>query len=208
MIFFQLFDHIASCLAMFMEEHDLKDREKLPLGFTFSFPCKQEGLTHAKLVNWTKGFNASNVEGKDVVGLLREACKRRGVCLKKFLLALRNLYFQDIDIDVVAVLNDTTGTMMACAFKENSCNIGVIAGTGSNACYMEKLEKVPKLEGEIDPNDGDPAEVDFKVKIDTKIQMCINTEWGAFGDDGSMEFIRTKYDKIIDERSINKGQQL
>jgi hexokinase len=158
----------------------LKDREKLPLGFTFSFPCKQEGLTHAKLVNWTKGFKASGVEGQDVVGMLREACIRRG----------------DIDIDVVAVLNDTVGTMMACAFKENSCNIGVIAGTGSNACYMEKLDKIPKLQGEVDPNDGDPAE------------MCINTEWGAFGDDGSLEFIRTKYDRVIDERSINKGQQL
>jgi hexokinase len=70
-----------------MEEHNLKDAIRLPLGFTFSFPCKQEGLTHAKLVTWTKGFKASGVEGKDVVGMLREACHRRG----------------DIDIDVVAV---------------------------------------------------------------------------------------------------------
>ena len=43
----QLFDHIADCLHLFVEEHDLKDA-KLPLGFTFSFPCKQEGLAKVK----------------------------------------------------------------------------------------------------------------------------------------------------------------
>jgi hexokinase len=54
---------------------------KLPLGFTFSFPCKQEGLTKARLVSWTKGFNCSGVEGEDVVQLLREAIKRRSVSI-------------------------------------------------------------------------------------------------------------------------------
>ena len=39
----ELFDHIASCLADFVEDFELKG-EQLPLGFTFSFPCKQEGL--------------------------------------------------------------------------------------------------------------------------------------------------------------------
>jgi hexokinase len=31
----------------------------LPLGFTFSFPCEQEGLAKANLVKWTKGFHCS-----------------------------------------------------------------------------------------------------------------------------------------------------
>lgn len=62
---------------------------KLPLGFTFSFPCSQEGLTAARLVQWTKGFRCSGVEGQDVVELLRAALKRRN----------------DVDIDVTAVVN-------------------------------------------------------------------------------------------------------
>ena len=49
------------------------DVEKLPLGFTFSFPCSQEGLTKARLATWTKGFKCAGVEGEDVVQLLREA---------------------------------------------------------------------------------------------------------------------------------------
>jgi hexokinase len=47
------------------------DVEKLPLGFTFSFPCSQEGLTKARLTTWTKGFKCAGVEGEDVVRLLK-----------------------------------------------------------------------------------------------------------------------------------------
>jgi hexokinase len=44
-----------------------------PLGFTFSFPCKQEGLASARLTAWTKGFNCSGVVNEDVVKLLQDA---------------------------------------------------------------------------------------------------------------------------------------
>ena len=43
---------------------------------------------------------------------------------------------------------------MACAHKENSCQIGVIVGTGTNACYMEKLVRCPKLKNVVDIRDG------------------------------------------------------
>lgn len=55
--------------------------EKLPLGFTFSFPLAQRGLTKGVLERWTKGFNCSNVVGNDVVQLLKDAIERRGVGL-------------------------------------------------------------------------------------------------------------------------------
>jgi len=181
----QLFDHIAECLAHFMERRDVK-QYCLPLGFTFSFPCRQEGLTKAKLVRWTKGFRCIGVEGADVVELLREAIKRR----------------RDIDIDVMAVLNDTTGTLMSCAHKKRDCAIGLIIGTGSNACYMETLDRIETcshltnrpLPGQCEDTDPD--------------QMIINTEWGAFGDNGVLNFIRTKWDHELDEFSINRGNQI
>lgn len=72
--------------------------------------------------------------------------------------------FKDIDIDVVAVLNDTVGTLMACAFKENSCEVGVIVGTGTNACYMEKIANCEKLEDEHLESDGFPNEVCQQLK--------------------------------------------
>ncbi|KAI6222863.1 hypothetical protein M3Y99_01490800 [Aphelenchoides fujianensis] len=174
----QLFDHIAACLARFLDDHHLKGTPRLPLGFTFSFPCRQEGLAHARLLHWTKGFSATGVEGRDVVQLLREACGRRG----------------DLDLDVAAVLNDTTGTLMACAFQEPSCRCGVICGTGTNACYVERVERIAKLRGD----EGAPADG----------EMVVNTEWGAFGDDGALDFVRTRFDRWLDELTINPGRQL
>lgn len=75
----QLFDHIAECLSNFMKEHKVYE-EKLPLGFTFSFPLRQLGLTEGILERWTKGFCCSGVIGEDVVLLLKDAIARRGVC--------------------------------------------------------------------------------------------------------------------------------
>ncbi|PIO74563.1 Hexokinase [Teladorsagia circumcincta] len=187
----ELFDHIALCMARFMEEQGIPFSRKLPLGFTFSFPCQQEGLTSAKLIRWTKGFKVSGCEGMDVCKMLKEACSRR----------------RDIDIDVVALLNDTVGTLMACAFKENTCQlirvlrklnviqIGVIIGTGTNACYMEQIERIPKLYEKL-ADDGLPDEI------------VMNLEWGAFGDDGSLKFVHTKYDREVDSNSINPGKQI
>ncbi|KAF5273061.1 hypothetical protein FQR65_LT04803 [Abscondita terminalis] len=171
----QLFDHIADCMAKFMKEEKVV-HETLPLGFTFSFPLTQLGLTKGHLERWTKGFNCSGVIGNDVVKLLEDAISRRG----------------DIKIDITAILNDTTGTLMSCAWKNNNCKIGLIVGTGSNACYVEK-QKNCELFDDIDNGSG---------------QVLVNTEWGAFGDDGALDFVRSEYDREVDRNSINPGKQL
>uniref|UniRef100_A0A1B0ABY8 Phosphotransferase n=1 Tax=Glossina pallidipes TaxID=7398 RepID=A0A1B0ABY8_GLOPL len=171
----QLFDHIAECLCNFVTEHEVK-YERLPLGFTFSFPLKQLGLTKGLLVTWTKGFNCEGVINEDVVQLLKDAIARRG----------------DIKIDVCAILNDTTGTLMSCAWKNPSCKIGLIVGTGSNACYVEQVKECEMFDGDTH---GKP-------------HVVINTEWGAFGNNGSLNFVRTEFDEEIDRHSINPGQQI
>jgi hexokinase len=101
--------------------------------------------------------------------------------------------FQDIKILVCAILNDTTGTLMSCAWKYHNCKIGVILGTGSNACYVEKVRNSELFDKAGKTNDD---------------KVIINTEWGAFGDQGSLEFIRTSYDREVDQYSINPGNQL
>uniref|UniRef100_A0A8B9GE57 Hexokinase-2 n=1 Tax=Amazona collaria TaxID=241587 RepID=A0A8B9GE57_9PSIT len=168
----QLFDHIAECLANFLDKLNIKDK-KLPLGFTFSFPCHQTKLDESILVTWTKGFKCSSVEGKDVVSMLRKSIKKRG----------------DFDIDIVAVVNDTVGTMMTCGYDDHNCEVGLIVGTGTNACYMEEMRHIDLVEGD----EG---------------RMCINMEWGAFGDDGVLKDIRTEFDHEIDMGSLNPGKQL
>ncbi|XP_061469393.1 hexokinase-3 [Rhineura floridana] len=167
----ELFDHIVRCILDFHTKHSLAGRT-LPLGFTFSFPCHQINLDKGILLRWTKGFSATGCVGEDAVSLLREAVQRQ----------------KDVDIDVVAIVNDTVGTMMACAYVDPNCEIGLIVGTGCNACYMEEMRNVGTVEGD----EG---------------RMCINMEWGAFGDNGCLEHYITSYDEKVDAASLNIGQQ-
>lgn len=76
----ELWDYIADCLQQFIEyHHEGEDLEKLPLGFTFSYPATQEYIDHGVLQRWTKGFDIAGVEGKDVVPPFEEALTKR-VC--------------------------------------------------------------------------------------------------------------------------------
>lgn len=38
-------------------------------------------------------------------------------------------------------------------------------------------------------------------------RMCVNMEWGAFGDNGCLDDFRTEYDNMVDELSLNPGKQ-
>uniref|UniRef100_H2Y728 Phosphotransferase n=1 Tax=Ciona savignyi TaxID=51511 RepID=H2Y728_CIOSA len=94
-----------------------------------------------------------------------------------------------MDVDIIAVVNDTVGTMTSCAFDDQECMVGLIVGTGSNACYMEKMSNIERVDSD-------------------KGEMCVNMEWGAFGDDGALSEYRNEYDAHVDENSLNCGKQL
>lgn len=50
--------------------------------------------------------------------------------------------------------------------------------------------------------------MDFNKNLDgLPSEMCVNTEWGGFGDDGTLNDFLTPYDKLLDENSINPGRQ-
>ncbi|MEE9499777.1 MAG: hexokinase [Candidatus Omnitrophota bacterium] len=116
-----LFDFIAGCIKNFMDEYKIDINGKHTIGFTFSFPMKKRRISSGILLRWTKGFKARGVEGKDVVKLLNESLKRKGL----------------IHTKVVAIANDTVSTLVAKSYEDPDCDVGVILGTGTNACYPE-----------------------------------------------------------------------
>lgn len=93
---------------------------------------------------------------------------------------------------MVAVVNDTTGTMVSCAHQYKECRVGLIIGTGTNACYMETLENVEL----------------FDDNVDEVNQVIVNTELGAFGEDNALNFIGTRWDQAVDELSVHPGKQM
>lgn len=68
----------------------------------------QNALDNGVLVTWTKSFDCPDAVGKDVVQFLKDAILRKG---------LKN-------VDVVAILNDTTGTLVKGLYLEPDCAIG------------------------------------------------------------------------------------
>ena len=48
--------------------------------------------------------------------------------------------YPDMKINVSAILNDTTGCLLACAYKRPDCALGVIIGTGTNARQGRKAD--------------------------------------------------------------------
>lgn len=110
----ELFGYVADCLADFMRTRELTHK-KLPLGFTFSFPCRQTKLDEGFLLSWTKKFKARGVQDTDVVNRLANAMKKH----------------EDLDVDILSLVNDTVGTMMTCAYDDPGCEVGVIIGMAS-----------------------------------------------------------------------------
>lgn len=181
----ELFSYLAKKVKAFLDEHhqDSSSHENpLKLGFTFSFPVDQTALNRGTLIRWTKGFSIDDAVGKDVVELLQA-----------------NLVILGVNVDVVALANDTVGTLLSRAYANNpdetnaNTIIGCIFGTGTNGTYYEALDNIPKL---------DKDQVPKGVK-----GMVINTEWGSF--DNTLKVLpNTKYDEIVDKQTANPGYHL
>ena len=96
-----------------------------------------------------------------------------------------------MEVDVVALINDTTGILLSVGNEVPDCHIGLALGDGANVCYMEELSAVPKFKGDR-----------------SHTHVIVNTEWGAFGDDGNLDSWRNEYDHKLDNTSSNDREQL
>ncbi|KAG0677935.1 hexokinase A [Pichia californica] len=175
-----LWNFIADSLDDFVKIQygSAKLNSKLPLGFTFSYPASQNAINEGILQRWTKGFDIENVEGHDVVPLLQKAIDSKNT-----------------PVEVVALINDTTGTLVASKYCDPSTIMGLIFGTGCNGAYYDICKDIPKLEGKL-PNDI----------LNDDSPMAINCEYGAFDNEWAV-LPRTKYDIQIDNESPRPGQQ-
>ncbi|GLJ30494.1 hypothetical protein SUGI_0603460 [Cryptomeria japonica] len=172
----ELFDYIASELASFVAKEGENMRPPLgrqrELGFTFSFPVKQFSIASGTLIKWTKGFSVSGTVGKDVSEALNEAMERKGLNMR-----------------VSALVNDTVGALAGGRYWDENVMAAVILGTGTNACYVEHADAIPKWQGPL-PKSG---------------SMVINMEWGNFW---SSHLPMTEYDVAFDAESLNPGEQI
>lgn len=185
-----LFDYVAEKIQAFIavaEEADsqrntsLMHRQKL--GFTFSFTYESHSLCRGTMLQWDKGWDIPDALGKDPCQMLQNAIDRLS-----------------LPVVVVALTNDSVGTLMASAYTAGRTAvplIGAIFGTGTNAAYVERLSNIKRL------HDNDSWVPNSSTDV-----MVVNTEWGAFFDDDSLHLPTTEYDDVLDKASVNPGDQL
>lgn len=172
-----LFDFLAACLSDVLDE----GAERYSIGFTFSFPVDQRNVRSGYLIKWTKGFNTSDVTGKDVVKLLDQALERAG-----------------IKAEITVLINDTVGTLIASSYlnTEHETIAGIILGTGSNAAYVEKQSSIEKLDEK--DNDGIMVINTEWGNFDSPLyKYLIPTEQDIMLDKDSINFSQQHFEKMI-----------
>jgi hexokinase len=172
----ELFDFVADELVSFAARKgnegfsDPSGDQVREVGFTFSFPVNQTAVDSGTLMNWTKGFKVDDAIGTDVVAALQRSIDHKGHKMK-----------------VVALVNDTVGTLAAGRYWNKDVMVAVILGTGTNACYVEQGDAIRKLGAD-------------RLKCE---QMVVNMEWGDFW---SSHLPYTYADNALDKESLNPGK--
>jgi hexokinase len=122
------------------------------IGFCFSYPAEMQPDKDGKLIHFTKEVRARGVDGEMMGKGLVRALAHAGVRQP-----LR-----------VVLLNDTVATLLAgrnaAPGRRFDDFVGIVCGSGFNASYVEKNERIHKLSG-----------------LDLGGSQVINTESGSFG---------------------------
>ncbi len=163
-----LFGAIAGYLGKFLKDHEITS--EIALGYTFSFPVQLLGIDEGILMKWTKDFSASGVVGRKVVAIQRQALAGKKVRC----------------VNIVALANDTVGTLQAQAVLDPDCGMGVILGTGFNIAVRVASRRIRKETGA------------YRGK-----SMIINMETGNF----NKVLPRNHYDRRVDRDSGNVAHQ-
>lgn len=93
--------------------------KKYLLGHTFSFAIDSKSKNSAKALSFSKGFAWHDAIGIDVNECLKKVLNKRG-----------------LNVEPVAILNDTTSTLLAGFMEDRNTNIACILGTGHNMCFI------------------------------------------------------------------------
>ena len=155
----ELFAFIARQVALVAD-----GRERL-LGHSFSYASRQSAIGRASFLGWAKEIKVTGLAGQDINGLLAEELARQ----------------QAAAVHPVAVLNDTTATLLAAAYRCPDADLGSVCGTGHNTAYYEPQ-----------PRHGKPGRV-----------MAYNPESGGFD-----RLRRSRFDEELDRDSDSPGRQL
>ncbi|KAL6009982.1 hypothetical protein ACLOJK_000413 [Asimina triloba] len=150
-----LFDFIASTLEQFVGKEGTDFQlppDKRQLGFTFSFPVRQTSVSSGILIKWTKGFAIEDMTGKDVAGCLQQALDKRGLDMRVAALGRSVMVTTSVQAEHdfcpgIELPNAGQAIALLGHYHDEDTVAAVIIGTGTNACYVERMDAIIKSQG-------------------------------------------------------------
>lgn len=121
-----LFLKIAQSFSQFLND-TYQGLSRSPLGLTFSFAFEQSSLHEAKILSFSKGYDASEFLGKNPLELLKNA-----------------FYSRSIKIEPKAIVNDTSASFLA-GIDHPFCSGSAILGTGFNLSYLVNEQQTKEM---------------------------------------------------------------
>jgi hexokinase len=115
---------------------------------------RQERIDHGQLISWAVGYSAPNTEGHDVADMFRRSLAKYVGIEINALFTIREVdsMEQNLPVRLTALINDTTGTLIASHYMNSRTKIAAIFGTGWNVAYMERVREIEKISSlDIDP---------------------------------------------------------
>lgn len=155
------FEWIAKETRKYLDMTNFKESARA--GMTFSHPIEHESISVGKVLKLGKDFPFKPID----LSRENDPVKMMNIAFKKF----------EVPVKVDVILNDATATAAGLIFGKNdeeAVNIGIVLGTGTNAAYVERTNKLKPT--------------------------IINTEWASFD---KMSVHRSEYDVAI-EKVVNE----
>ena len=175
----ELFDYLAKQVAFF---HDGTPKN---LGHSFSFASRQTSLAHASLAGWSKEIRVGGVAGQDIGELLSAALGRQDI----------------FNIRPVAVVNDTTATLLAAAYARPDADLGSVCGTGHNTCCYEPLGNDSRKVMAFNAESGGFDRLDF-----TAVDDALDGESGHPGKQRLEKMVAGRYLGELTRRMLWEGR--
>lgn len=119
-----IFDIIAKHLSKITDH-----KKEYKLVHTFSFAFISTSQNNATLPNFTKGIQLRLSPEQDINKLLKQSFDEA-----------------NLKITPIALINDTTSTLITGNFQNPQTDIAIIAGTGHNSCFISKSDEIINIE--------------------------------------------------------------
>ncbi|EAW11817.1 putative hexokinase [Aspergillus clavatus NRRL 1] len=150
----------------------------LSMGLSWSFPIEQTSISSGLVIHMGKGFLCSNgTLGQELGDLIVQSCQRRS-----------------LNVQVDAIVNDSSATLLSRAYIEPKTRMSLILGTGTNVALHFPVHEIGLSKFGTRP----PGWFDYAKHV------IINTEMSMFGG-GILPM--TRWDDVLNRTHLRPDYQ-